>query len=197
MDPEGSSSHSQQPATCSYPEPDQSSPFPCETSRRSILLLFSRLRIGLPSGFFRQGFSINPCKKLSSLHTCHVPRPSHYFQFCHCNCIRCGLLNMKLLIMQSSPVPCYLLPSQVQVSSSTPCSRTPSAYITPPIQNNKQNDVSVQPCSLPYPVEHFQFPLCFPGFCVCVCVCAQCSKWPHRFPFRMHVSARKYWKNFS
>jgi len=33
MEPEGSSPHSQEPATCPYPEPDQSSP------RLSILLL--------------------------------------------------------------------------------------------------------------------------------------------------------------
>jgi len=195
MEPEGSSPHSQQLATCFYPEPDRSSPFPYEAFGRSISLLFCRLRLGLPNGFYRPGFSINPCKNLSSPNTCHMPRPSHYFQLCHCNCIRWRVHDMKLLIMQSSPVFCYLLPSQAQVSSSAP-----PDCVTPPIQNKRQNDISIQPCSLLYPVEQFQFPLWFPGFCVCVCVfffLAQSSKWTHLFPFRLHVSARKYWTNFS
>ena len=52
MEPEGSLPHSQEPTTCPYPEPDQSSPCPHPTSRRSILILRSHLRLGLPSGLF-------------------------------------------------------------------------------------------------------------------------------------------------
>ena len=45
------------PATCPYPEPDQSSP--CHpTSWRFILILSSHLRFGLPSGLFPSGFPI-------------------------------------------------------------------------------------------------------------------------------------------
>ena len=44
-------------ATCHFPEPDQSSPHPHPTSRRSILILSSHLRLGLPSDLFPLGFT--------------------------------------------------------------------------------------------------------------------------------------------
>jgi hypothetical protein len=50
MEPEGSSPYTQKPATCPYPEPDQSSLRPHPTSRRAILILSSLQRQGLPSG---------------------------------------------------------------------------------------------------------------------------------------------------
>jgi hypothetical protein len=47
-------------STCSYPEPDQSSPHhPHPTSSRSILILCTNLRLGLPSGLFPSGFLTN------------------------------------------------------------------------------------------------------------------------------------------
>ena len=45
MEPGDSSSHSQEPAICPYPEPDQSSPCPHPISRISILILSSHLRL--------------------------------------------------------------------------------------------------------------------------------------------------------
>jgi hypothetical protein len=50
MEPEGSLSYSQVPATCPYPEPTPSSPTTPPTSWRSILILSSHLRLGLPNG---------------------------------------------------------------------------------------------------------------------------------------------------
>ena len=54
MEPEGSLPHSQASATCPYPVPAQSSPH--TTSWRSILILSTHLRLGLPSGLFPSGF---------------------------------------------------------------------------------------------------------------------------------------------
>jgi hypothetical protein len=56
MAPEGLSLHSQKPATCTYPEPDRSSLYPDPTSRTSILILSSQLRLGLQSGLLPSGF---------------------------------------------------------------------------------------------------------------------------------------------
>src|SRR5215470_16820915 len=55
MEPESSLPQSQEPATCPYPEPAQFSPCPHPTSRRSILILSSHLRLGLPSGRLPSG----------------------------------------------------------------------------------------------------------------------------------------------
>jgi hypothetical protein len=56
MEPEGSSPHSQELATC--PVLSQINPVqaPHPTSQRSILILFSHLRLGLPSGLRPSGF---------------------------------------------------------------------------------------------------------------------------------------------
>ena len=55
MEPEGSSPHSQAHATCPYPELSIQSTHPHPTSRRSILILSSHLRLGLPSGLIPSG----------------------------------------------------------------------------------------------------------------------------------------------
>jgi hypothetical protein len=55
METEGSLSSSQYPSNGPYPEPDRSSP--CHTIHfRSLLVLSTHLRPGLPSGLFPSGF---------------------------------------------------------------------------------------------------------------------------------------------
>ena len=70
----------QEPATCPYLEPDQSSPCPHPTYWRSFLILSSHLGLGLPSGFFPSGF---PTKTLytpllSPQYVLHAP-PISFF----------------------------------------------------------------------------------------------------------------------
>ena len=57
-------------ATCPYPEPARSTPYPPHpTSRSSILILSSHLRLGLPSCIFPSGLPHqNPVHLLSPLH---------------------------------------------------------------------------------------------------------------------------------
>ena len=57
MEPEGSLPHSQASATCPCPGPAQSSPHThIPPPGRSILILSTHLRLGLPSGLFPSGF---------------------------------------------------------------------------------------------------------------------------------------------
>ena len=55
MEAEDSLPHTQQPATCPSPEPDQSSPCPHPTSLKPILILSSHLRLRLSSGLLHSG----------------------------------------------------------------------------------------------------------------------------------------------
>ena len=64
MAPEGSLSHSQQPTTCPYPEPDQSNLRPPRNFSKIHLNIPSHLRLGLPSGLLPSGF---PTKALYAL----------------------------------------------------------------------------------------------------------------------------------
>jgi hypothetical protein len=56
MEPEGSLPCSQEPATCPYPEPNETNPHPPNpVSLRSIFMLSSHLRLGLRSGLLPSG----------------------------------------------------------------------------------------------------------------------------------------------
>jgi len=56
MEPDGSLPHSQKPATCPYPETHRFSPCPPLPLPEDVLILFSHLLQGLPSGLFPSGF---------------------------------------------------------------------------------------------------------------------------------------------
>jgi len=94
---------------------------------RSILILSSKLNLGCPCGLFPSGF---PTKTqyvfIFSPHTCYMSLPSHSHLRYHPNDIWWGLKIMKLLIVQFSLVPCYLLPLSSKIFLSSLCSDTRS-----------------------------------------------------------------------
>jgi hypothetical protein len=80
MEPEGSLPHSQVSAICPYPESARSSP----TSWRSILLLSSLLRLGLPSGL---------CPSEVPTKTLYTPLLSPLLATCPAHLVRLDLIN--------------------------------------------------------------------------------------------------------
>jgi hypothetical protein len=73
MEPEGSSSHSQQPSTGPYPEPDQCSPYDPFLSLRSVLIVSIHLHLGLLVVSFLMALPPISCTHYSSLHACYMP----------------------------------------------------------------------------------------------------------------------------
>ena len=148
MELESSLPRLQVPATCSYPESDQFSQWhPHPTSWRSILILPSHLRLGLPSGFFP-----------SSLSTKSLHAPLLFPIRATCSFMKFVLmLSLKKYLVRNTDdkaslyvVFATLLPhntSKTKISSSEPYYRTVSAYNPPPFlrpsltltQNNRQN----------------------------------------------------------
>ena len=111
MEPGGSLLRLQEPATCPYPEPDQSSPYPDPASWRSILILSSHLLLALPSGFFPSGFPTSPLS-----HTCYVPCPSNFSRFDHPNNIGWGV-SSSLCSFLHSPFTSSLLGPNILFST--------------------------------------------------------------------------------
>jgi hypothetical protein len=56
MEPEGSLPCSQEPATGTHPEPDESSPHPDSLFLTMHFIASGYLRLGLPNALFRSGF---------------------------------------------------------------------------------------------------------------------------------------------
>ena len=62
---------------------------------KTILILYSCLRLSLLSYLFSSNFNTKPSKHFSFPNTCHMPRPSHSLSFDHANVWK-GV-DMKLL----------------------------------------------------------------------------------------------------
>ena len=96
------------------------------TSWRSILIPSSHLSLGLPNCLFPSGF---PTKYLLSYpHTCYMPCPFYSSWFYYPNGIWWRVQIIKLLVMQFSPLPCYLVPLSPNIILSTLFSNTLILY---------------------------------------------------------------------
>jgi hypothetical protein len=130
--------------TCPYPESDQSSPPPLPIFWRSILILYSHLSLGLPSGLIPSGFSTKALyKPLLSSQMRYLPRLSQSSQFDQPNNIWWGVKIIKRFY----PLSCFLVPLRPKYSSQHPTLKHPQTTFLPrfrrpsftPIQNNGKN----------------------------------------------------------
>ena len=70
--------------------------YPHPTSWRSILILSTHLRLGLPSGSFPPVSSPDPIHPFLLTHTRHMPSPSHSSPFYHPHNIEVKLLSLYI-----------------------------------------------------------------------------------------------------
>jgi len=97
--------HSKETAICTYPKPDQSISL-SQSSYWNLLILFSRLRLEVPSGFFPQ---VSPPNLYVPLpHTCYMPANLIPFFILSLNNIFWGQ-KINLFLNKSSPLLCYLV----------------------------------------------------------------------------------------
>ena len=116
--------HSEEPATCPCPEPDWSNKCPNLTSRRWILILLFHLQLRVSSGLLSSGLTTRDLYA-SLPHTCYMPYPSQSSWLDHPSDIWWGVQSIKLVVMQSSPLPCYLVPVRLKYSLQHPILENP------------------------------------------------------------------------
>ena len=124
MEHKDSLRHSQVPATCPYPKPDQSSPWPPLHFQKIYLYIIFPTMIGSSKWYF----SLRIPHPNS---VCNMPRPSHSSWFDHPNNICWGVQFTKALIMQFSPLPCYLVPLSLKYSPQHPILKHPQPTFLP------------------------------------------------------------------
>jgi hypothetical protein len=110
MEPDGSSPHSQAPATC----PILSLPSPVQTPTSHFPKIHLNIILpsapGSPQWYLSPRFPHqNPVHASPFPHTRYMPRPSHSSQCYHPHNNGWVVQNIKLLIMSFSPFPCYLI----------------------------------------------------------------------------------------
>ena len=135
MEPKCSIPRLQDPATCPSSEPDQSGLCPPSN------LLNIHFNIILPStpGSSKWFVSLrsphqNPVCTSPLPHTCYMPCPFHSSWFDHLNNTWWGVQIIKLLIMWSSPLPCYHAPLRPKYSPQHPILKHPQPTFLPQCQ---------------------------------------------------------------
>jgi hypothetical protein len=105
----GSSPHSQEPTN--FPFLSQTNPVHTTyISPSSNLMSFTFPCLGLPNGLLPSGFQKITYMGSSSLHSCHMSRPSHPPRIVHSNYTWRRVQIMKLLAMQLSPPSRHSIP---------------------------------------------------------------------------------------
>ena len=135
MELENSLPHSQAPSTYTYSEPDQLSPcqpIPLLKIHFNIILPLMPRSSKCPISFRTP--NQNPVCSSRGPYTYHMSRPSHSSWFDPPNDISWAY---KLLIMQYSPLPCYLVPVRHKYLPLRQILETPSTCVPP--QCKRQN----------------------------------------------------------
>ena len=117
------------------------------TSWRSILILSTHLRLGLPRGLFPSGFPNKTLYPPLLTQTRHRSSPSHSSGFYHPHNLGWGVQIIYLPVMQSPPFPRYLVPPRSKYSPQHHVLKHPLLPFLPqcqrpsftPIQNNRKN----------------------------------------------------------
>jgi hypothetical protein len=143
QEPEGSSPHSQQPATGPCPETVESNPHPPKpVSLRSILI--PTYALVFPVVSFLRAFPPKPCTLFSPLPCVPHARPPHSPWLNLPNDIWGWVQIMKFLIVQLPPFSRHLIPLRSKYSNQNPVLKHPQFMLFPqrerpsftPIQNN-------------------------------------------------------------